>query len=209
VFFAFSKDGGKSFSKNQKLAGDVCPCCKTAVTTDDSGHVYVSWRQVLAGDHRHIAVASSSNGGETFSARTIVSDDNWQIAACPVSGAAIMATRSELYVVWYTAGAEGQAGYYTATSTDGGAKFGPRVFVSGDAASGTPVLLRRDSGMKLVYQAADDRVVVASGYRGTDFITRSTIDAANNPSAIPANGATYVAFVRNERKTRSVWIAKR
>jgi hypothetical protein len=88
--------------------------------------VYVSWRQVLDGDHRHIAVASSSNGGESFSPRAIVSNDNWQIAACPVSGAAITATTSALNVVWYTAGAEGQAGYYTATSTDGGAKFGTR-----------------------------------------------------------------------------------
>ena len=209
VFFALSKDGGKSFSKNQKLASDVCPCCKTAVTTDESGRVYVSWRQVLDGDHRHIAVASSSNGGESFSPRAIVSNDNWQIAACPVSGAAITATTSALNVVWYTAGAEGQAGYYTATSTDGGAKFGTRVFVSGDAASGTPVLLRTDSGITVVYQAADDRTVVASANQATDFSTRSTIDAANNPSAVSANGSTYIVFVRKENKTRSVWIAKR
>jgi hypothetical protein len=209
VFFAFSKDGGQTFSKNQKLASDVCPCCKTAVTTDDSGRVYVSWRQVLDGDHRHIAVASSSNGGETFSARTIVSNDNWQIAACPVSGAAIRATASALNVVWYTAGAEGQAGYYTATSTDGGIKFGTRILINGDAVNGTPALLRTDTGMTVVYQAADDRTVVASANQATNFATRSTIDAANNPSAVSANGATYIAFVRKENKTRSVWIAKR
>jgi hypothetical protein len=209
VFFAFSKDGGKSFSKNQKLASDVCPCCKTAITTDEPGRVYVSWRQVLDGDHRHIALASSSNGGETFSPRAIVSDDNWRIAACPVSGAAITATASALNVVWYTAGAEGQAGYYTATSTDGGAKFGSRVFVSGDAASGTPTLLRTDSGMTVVYQAADDRTIVASANHATNFTMTSTIDTANNPSAVYANGATYVVFVRKENKTRSVWIAKR
>jgi hypothetical protein len=209
IFFAFSRDGGKSFSKNQKLAGDVCPCCKTAITTDDSGRLYVSWRQVLDGDHRHIAVASSSDGGETFSARTIVSDDNWQIAACPVSGAAIKATPSELNVVWYTAGAAGQAGYYTATSTDGGAKFSTRFFVSGDAASGTPTLLRTDSGMTIVYQGAENRVVVATANQSTDFATNCTINKANNPSAVTANGATYIVFVRNENKSRSVWIAKR
>jgi len=209
VFFAFSKDGGKSFSKNQKLSSDVCPCCKTAVTTDESGRVYVSWRQVLEGDHRHIAVASSSNGGEIFSPRTIVSDDKWQIAACPVSGAAIRATTSELNVLWYTAGAEGQAGYYVAKSTDGGTNFGSRIFVSGDGASGTPTLLRTDSGMTVVYQGADNRTVIASAKQATDFATKSTIDAANNPSAVSANGATYIVFVRNENKSRSVWIAKR
>jgi len=205
VFFAFSKDGGKSFSKNQKLSNDVCPCCKTAVTTDESGRVYVSWRQVLEGDHRHIAIAASADGGEAFSPRAIVSDDKWQIAACPVSGAAIRATASELNALWYTAGSEGQAGYYTAKSTDGGAKFGTRILVSGDAASGTPALLKTDSGMTLVYQGEDNRTIVFSANQGT----RSTIDGANNPSAVSANGATYVAFVRKENKTRSVWIAKR
>ncbi|PYT00101.1 MAG: hypothetical protein DMF63_09025 [Acidobacteria bacterium] len=202
VFFAYSKDGGKSFSKNQKLSTDVCPCCKTAVTTDETRRVYVSWRQVLEGDHRHIAVASSTNGGETFLPRTIVSDDKWQLAACPVSGAAIKATASELDVLWYTAGVGGQAGYYTAKSTDGGANFGPRIFVSGDAASGTPILL----GSTLVYQGADNRTVIAIG---ADSATKSTIDAANNPSAVSVSGVTYIAFVRKENKTRSVWIAKR
>jgi hypothetical protein len=209
VFFAFSKDGGKSFSENQRLSSDVCPCCKTAVTTDESGRVYVSWRQVLEGDHRHIAIASSSNGGESFSPRTIVSDDKWQIAACPVSGAAIKATASELSVAWYTAGAEGQAGYYAARSMDGGATFGTRVLISGDAASGTPTLLQTDSGTEIVYKGMDDKSVIAAANRAQDFETKSTIDAASNPAAVFVNGSVYVVFVREENKKRSVWIAKR
>jgi hypothetical protein len=202
VFFAFSEDSGKSFSKNQKLSSDVCPCCKTAVTTNGSDRVYVSWRQVLEGDHRHIAVAASSDSGTTFSPRVIVSDDKWQIAACPVSGAAINATASGVNVLWYTAGAEGQAGYYFASSPDGGSKFNSRIFVSGDAASGTPTLL----GSTVIYQGADNRTVIATA---PDFATKSTIDAANNASAVSANGATYITFVRKENKSRSVWIAKR
>ena len=209
VFFAFSKDGGKTFSKNQRLSSNVCPCCKTAVTTDESNRVYVSWRQVLEGDHRHIAVSASSNGGESFSPYAIVSDDKWQLAACPVSGAAMKAITSELNVVWYTAGAEGQAGYYIAKSTDGGAQFGTRIFVSGDAATGTPTLLQSDSGVTIVYQAADDRTIVASANRSADFSTRYVIDNANNPSAVAVNGGTVVAFVRKEQKGRSVWVAKR
>ena len=160
---------------------------------------------MLEGDHRHIAIATSANGGEAFSPRAIVSDDKWQIAACPVSGAAIKASTSELNVVWYTAGAEGQPGYYLARSTDGGAKFNTRIFVSGDAASGTPILLQST----LVHQGADNRTVVATANQAADFTTRSTIDAANNPSAVSANGATYIAFVRKENKTRSVWVTKR
>ena len=93
VYYAVSKDGGRSFGLNRKIAEEVCPCCKTALLADQEGAIYASWRQVLEGDHRHIAVARSDNGGETFNERVIVSDDKWQISACPVSGAALVAPR--------------------------------------------------------------------------------------------------------------------
>jgi hypothetical protein len=89
LFFSSSTDGGHSFSPNQRLATDVCPCCKTSLAVGKDGRVYVSWRQVLPGDYRHIAVSSSSDQGKTFSAATIVSNDEWFLKGCPVSGDAI------------------------------------------------------------------------------------------------------------------------
>jgi hypothetical protein len=91
VFFASSNDGGRTFSKNIRVASDVCPCCKTA-TLAANGKLYLSWRQVLPGEFRHIAVASSNDGGQTFSNASIVSDDKWMLTACPMSGPALMAT---------------------------------------------------------------------------------------------------------------------
>lgn len=91
VFLASSADGGRTFTTNQQIASDVCPCCKTALASGPEGRVYLSWRQVLPGDFRHIAVASSADGGKTFSKPVIVSDDQWMIKGCPVSGAALAA----------------------------------------------------------------------------------------------------------------------
>ena len=42
VFFASSSDGGRSFSANQRLGKEACPCCKTAVTATKDGRVFAS-----------------------------------------------------------------------------------------------------------------------------------------------------------------------
>lgn len=141
IYFAASTDGGKTFSPNKKLAGNVCPCCKTSMITAPNGRLYVSWRQVLKGDFRHIAVAVSADNGASFGEPRIVSDDKWQINACPVSGAALAIGESnKLKIAWFTAGEAGTPGLYWAQSSDGGISFAPRHLLSAGAVSGTPVL---------------------------------------------------------------------
>ncbi|MDQ3063161.1 MAG: glycoside hydrolase, partial [Acidobacteriota bacterium] len=131
VFFSTSTDGGKTFAANKKLADEVCPCCDTSILAAEDGKVYVSWRQVLPGELRHIAVISSTDKGNNFSALTIVSDDQWQIAACPVSGATLLSgADNSLKVLWFTAGKAGPPGLYLAESKDGGKTFAPRTLVS-------------------------------------------------------------------------------
>jgi hypothetical protein len=210
VFFASSTDGGRTFSKNQRIAENVCPCCKTAVTTSSGGKIYVSWRQVLEGEYRHIAVAASTDAGKSFSPGPIVSDDRWQIAACPVSGAAIYAgSDQELSVAWYTAGDAGQAGYYTAKAIDGGETFGKRLFVGGDGASGTPTIVDTNTGPVLVMASQDDQVTTARiSDQGGSYDVQTGVLRGARPAAAFANGSIYIGFVRNENKKRSIWVAK-
>ncbi|MBP7416848.1 MAG: sialidase family protein [Pyrinomonadaceae bacterium] len=211
VFYSYSTDGGKTFRKNAKIASDVCPCCKTTLLIADKGTIYAAWRQVLKGDHRHIAVARStamSTGGDTvFSEGVIVSDDNWQINACPVSGAALSANGNTLDVVWYTAGAAGQAGMYFARSADGGKTFGPRLLVSNEATSGTPVLLEQGSKAVAVFADVSGGLLTAKweGDPATK-ISQSKIPDANLPASVISNGKVITAFVRNSDGKNAVWI---
>ncbi|HEY0730085.1 MAG TPA: sialidase family protein, partial [Pyrinomonadaceae bacterium] len=62
LFVTHSTDGGKTFSANRKVAENACPCCKTALAVSADGTLYAGWRQVLPGNFRHIAVASSTDG---------------------------------------------------------------------------------------------------------------------------------------------------
>jgi hypothetical protein len=211
VFYSYSTDGGKTFSKNAKIASDVCPCCKTTLLSAN-GAIYVAWRQVLKGDHRHIAVARStamSTGGDmVFSAGVIVSDDNWQINACPVSGAALSANGNTLDVMWYTAGAAGQAGMYFSRSTDAGKTFGPRVLVSNEATSGTPVMLGQGNAAMAVFADVNGGIVTTK-WQGepTTTISQTKTPDANLPAAVSVNGKLLTVFVRNNDSKNSVWLS--
>lgn len=209
VFFAVSTDGGKSFSANKKLSSEVCPCCKTSVTIAPDGKTYVSWRQVLEGDFRHIAVASSANGGEIFDKPVIVSDDKWEINACPISGAA-MATGADgaLKIVWYTAGQAGKPGLYYAESKDGGKTFSPRSLISPEIVTGTStVLTEAGEKSRIVFSSANNQIVTGSAENSANsFNIGQTINDAQLPAATFAGEKLFVAFVRGDEKNRSVWL---
>ena len=209
VFFAVSADGGKSFSANKKLSSEVCPCCKTSVTIAPDGKTYVSWRQVLEGDFRHIAVAASANDGESFEKPVIVSDDKWEINACPISGAAMTTGASgALKIIWYTAGEAGKPGLYYAESKDGGKTFSPRSLFSAEIVTGTStVLAEAGEKSRVVFSTANNQIVTGAAENSAGgFNVGQTINDAQLPGAAFSGEKLFVAFVRGDEKNRSVWL---
>ena len=204
VFYSYSADGGKTFAANKKISSDVCPCCKTSLLAAYDGTIYASWRQVLKEDHRHIAVAHSTDQGASFSAGVVVSNDNWQINACPVSGAAMASSASNaIDVVWYTAGAAGQAGIYFTRSTDGGKTFGDRILVSNEAGAGTPALLEQNGQTMAIFPATDGQAITAT-WTGTP--TNALKVTKTGEATAPAAATGITAFVREGEGQNSVWL---
>ena len=212
VYFAASFDGGKSFSANKRIAENVCPCCKISMATAPDERLYVSWRQVLEGDFRHIAVSSSTDGGNTFSPLTIVSNDQWQISACPVSGAGMIVDKNNtLKIIWFTAGAAGTPGIYSAESSDGGKSFAPRQLVSDKGASGTPVIMSNEAGnSQIVFSAVDKNTyLLAIRKDSTDPTEKSKINDADLTSATTAKGKIFFAFIRKMNDKRNIFISSK
>jgi hypothetical protein len=196
VFFAASADGGRTFAPNRRVASEACPCCKTALAISPEGRIYLGWRQVLPGDFRHIAVAASADGGETFNAPTIVSDDRWELRGCPVSGPALAAGDGEtLRVLWYTAGEAGRPGLYSAESSDGGRTFAPRRAVREGTLRGTPLLLKDErGGLVAVFEGA--------GESGSNGLWQARLgEAMSGAGGAPliAGGEAVAAAVSNGR----------
>ena len=204
IYFNVLGENGNLAGPNKKVAGEICPCCKVSMVTANDGRVYISWRQVLDGDFRHIAVTSTGDKGATFAEPVIVSDDKWQLNACPVSGAPMAVSEDgTLRIAWYTAGAAGPAGLYWAESKDQGKTFSPRALVSEGVVLGTPVIFS-----DRVIWAANGKIL-AKKISGTPADDKP-LELADGelPSAAAAGGFIYLAYVKNENGKKTVWLQR-
>jgi len=210
LFVAYSTDGGKTFSANRKVAENVCPCCKTALALAPDGTLYAGWRQVLPGNFRHIAVASSNDGGASFSSPVIVSDDKWMLQGCPVSGPSLSADANGiLKVVWYAAGEDSAPGLYFAETRDKGRTFSPRSLLMQETVKGTPALAGANDRAVAIWQGSvgqqpETKIRELGG-------TGAAVSVAANaelPSGVLSNGKLFVAYITKVGEKRSVWIAK-
>ena len=120
---ARSTDRGATFEPAVVVANRTCQCCRTALTAGEDGTIYVAWRHIFGANTRDMAVASSTDGGRTFSPPVRVHSDGWHIEACPHSGPSLVVdAAARLHVAWYT-GAEGREGLYYTISGDAGRTF--------------------------------------------------------------------------------------
>jgi hypothetical protein len=205
LYLSYSTDGGRTFSANRRVATEACPCCKTALAVAADGTLYAGWRQVLPGSFRHIAVASSPDGGMTFAQPVIVSDDHWVLQGCPVSGPSLSVERASgnLKVVWYAAGEGSAPGVYFAESNDKGRSFSPRQLVSQETARGTPALAANVA----IWQGAD-RVETKVRQLGNAGAALSVAANAELPVATYANDKLFIAYITTQQQKRSVWIVR-
>ena len=208
LFIAYSTDGGRTFSPNRKVAAEACPCCKTALAVSSDGTLYAGWRQVLPGSFRHIAVASSTDGGATFSSPQIVSDDKWVLQGCPVSGPSLSVDpNGSLKVLWYAAGESNAPGLYVSESTDKGRTFAPRHLLAQETVKGTPALAAGENRAIALWQAAEV-VETKATELGKAGAALSVAANAELPAGVVSNGKLFVAYIAKEKEKRSVWLRR-
>jgi hypothetical protein len=157
LYIARSTDRGVSFAKSVRVASSVCPCCRPSLSFDDGDGVYASWRGVSHGDVRDIQVASSSDGGATWSKPAGIAEDNWRLNACPHSGASLAVVGKRLFVAWHTV-REGTSQLYLAWSDDGGKTFSPRTNLRGTVLDANhPALVAHGNKVGVVFQGRDPK----------------------------------------------------
>ena len=211
LFIAQSTDDGRTFSKNQKVASEACPCCKTALAIAHDGTLYIGWRHVLPGNYRHIAVTSSSDRGATFSQPVIVSDDKWVLQGCPVSGPSLSVNDAGvLKVLWYAGGEANAPGLYVAESKDKGQSFSPGQLLAKETVRGTPVLAASGGSYVAIWEMAGGDAAETK-LRNISNDGRESNRVALNaelPAAAFGKDGLFVAYVSKVKEKRSVWLMK-
>jgi hypothetical protein len=186
VFFARSIDGGTTFTAPKALVRDqACPCCRTGVAATGDGKLFVSWRNVFAGDVRDVVVSRSDDAGASWGEPVRPREDGWVYPGCPHAGPAMaLGPDGAVHIAWWT-GKNGEAGVWYAKSTDGGKSFTPSAIAVGDHSQPSHVQLAvtRDNG---VYLAWDDGL----GARPVVMLRRSVDGGATWFAAQPVSDTT-------------------
>ena len=155
LFFATSKDGGATYSQAQMAFDNTCECCRLALAFDHAGHPVVVFRNIFEGgvrDHAVVTFADLKTPGDLHR----VSQDDWQIAACPHHGPSLsIAPTGTYHVAWYTNG-KVRKGLFYAQSRDGGKTFSdPMPIGQADKAPTRPYVIAGPQGTAIVWKEFD------------------------------------------------------
>jgi hypothetical protein len=122
LFFAWSKDGGATYSEARMAQDNTCECCRLGIAFAGHGRPVVIFRNIFDGsvrDHAIVTFADPATPGEVYR----VSKDDWQIEACPHHGPSLAISAAGTYhATWFTGG-KARKGLFYARSTDGGKTF--------------------------------------------------------------------------------------
>lgn len=209
IWMSQSIDAGKTFSGDHKIISDVCECCRTNIQIDSAGRLFLAYRTVPANGpmYRDIVVARSSDRGKSF-APVKVSEDGWEINACPVTGPGLSVdSRGQIAVVWFTGG--DRQGLYYAASTNHGASYSPRKLLESNQNMGkhAQAVALADGRVFVAWDEKMEKVKVVGGLLDLQkgLLQKSvTRDEASYP-AIAFNGKTVV-ITGMQSGSQDIWL---
>jgi hypothetical protein len=201
LYTSVSKDEGRTFAKNRRIASAACACCRPAIAATSRGLV-AAWRGVEPGDVRDILL-SRSEDGVVWSSPRVAWRDGWVIGGCPHAGPALITRYGTMYLAWLT-GASGRPELFLATSRDHGTTFASRRQVSGEIdSSGSPLLTTLGDGLALLFHG------IRAGQRSAGFrLEVSPNGELNGPTPIssPGRQALYPAAISAGGRVIVGWV---
>jgi hypothetical protein len=104
LYGSFSSDDGVTWSKNILVYalpdGPICQCCHPTVAFGPNGDLEVMWRNAVDGS-RDMYLASSRDGGKTFSKAEKLGTGTWKLNACPMDGGGLAFTpEGKIVTAW-------------------------------------------------------------------------------------------------------------
>lgn len=122
-----------SLRDEKELDNRVCDCCQTDVAVADSV-VLIVYRDRSPDEIRDMGIIRRVDG--IWESSSILHQDGWQIAGCPVNGPAISAqSDGRVAVVWFTA-PDNQSKVQLKVSNDYGETFAAPILIAADSTSG-------------------------------------------------------------------------
>jgi hypothetical protein len=203
LFFASSKDGGASYSETRMAADNTCECCRLGLAFAGPGRPVVVFRNIFEGgvrDHAVMTFADPATRGEVRR----VSNDNWQIAACPHHGPSLSISSAGTYhVTWYTNG-KARKGLFYARSQDEGRTFSdPLPLGRANRNPTRPYVLAGPHGTTMVWKEFDGEKTAVNAMTSRDegkswstpVAIATTSDTSDHPLLVGDGQKIYLSWM--------------
>lgn len=201
--FAWSDDAGVTFSAARIAKDNTCECCRLGVAFAGAGHPVVLFRNVFEDHVRDHAITTFSDP-ETPGPIHRVSDDNWQIDACPHHGPSLaVAPDGSYHAVWFTGGTAREGVFY-ARSVDGGRTFSSPMPLGGkDHSPSRPYVMTVGDDVWLAWKEFDGTqtnvVVMVSHDHGATFSeprpVASTTERSDHPLLVSDGHRPFLSWL--------------
>lgn len=203
LFFASSRDGGVTYSEASLAQDNTCECCRLGLAFAAPGRPVMIFRNIFEGgvrDHAVVTFTDLSTPGEVHR----VSNDDWQINACPHHGPSLaVAPNGTYHVAWYTNG-KARKGLFYAHSRDEGRTFSaPMALGRTDRGPTRPFVLAGPAGTVVVWKEFDgEKTSVQMMMSHDDGETwsppraiSSTTDTSDHPLLVSNGRQIYLSWM--------------
>lgn len=205
LFFTSSGDGGATYAEAKLAREGTCECCRLGLAFAAPGRPVVIFRNIFDGgvrDHAVMTFTDLSTPGEIRR----VSNDDWQINACPHHGPSLtVAPNGTYHVAWYTNG-KVRKGLFYAHSRDEGRTF------SAPMPLGQP---GRNPTRPFVFAGVTGTVMVWKEFDGEKTSVQMTISRDDGETWSPAktisstsDTSDHPLLVSNGKRIYLSWMTK-
>ena len=212
LYYTSSKDGGEHFAPNKALAQHVCECCRidTAIASDNTP--VVVWRHIFDGGIRDHAIVKFKDW-QTPETMQRLSNEQWQIDACPHHGPALSISDTGIYhAVWFS-NAPTKQGLFYGYSVDGGKQFSAPVNFAKDGSS-HPHVLAFNKQVFITWQHFDGKMnrayVMVSQNEGKTWdkakVAAETTEMADEPFLVSDGKQVYLSWQREQQNYQTIVI---
>jgi len=183
------------------LDARTCECCPTSAVRVGR-EALVAYRDRSGDEVRNIRLTRFD--GQSWSEPTLLHDDGWQIAGCPVNGPALAAQGQRVAAAWYTA-PEGRPRVKVAVSDDGGRQFSTPVVVAESTPTGRVDVVFLADGTAVVSWLGQDDGSAALRVRAVEpeGTLSPTVAMATLPAA--SRGVGMPRLVQNGTHLYAAW----
>lgn len=203
LFFSSSNDGGATYSEARLAQDNTCECCRLGLAFAGPGRPVIVFRNIFEGgvrDHAIITFADPATPGEIHR----VSQDDWQISACPHHGPSLsISTAGTYHVTWYTNG-KVRKGLFYARSQDGGRTFSdPLPIGRSDRSPSRPYVIAGPRGTVIVWKEFDGEKTTVNLMTSHDdgitwskpTVVASTTDTSDHPLLVRDGQRVFLSWM--------------